>query len=96
MQGTRCVMPSSVADELIQAAGGDIAKFEQFLGLPPGSLGDNPVRVGIPDPSGLRMPSGNEIGTNDDWYPGGYTSGGTPEAVINLPAPGDYTVTPIN
>mgnify|MGYP002651150812 CR=1 FL=1 len=32
---------------------------------------------------GLRMPSGNELGANDQWVPGGFTSGGVPEATID-------------
>ena len=89
------VMPSSVADDLIVQAGGDVAKLEQSLGLPKGSLGNNPVRVDIPDPTGLRMPSGNEMGANNQWIPGGYTSGGIPEAVINSPTIEQYVINPI-
>lgn len=34
----------------------------------------------------ISMPSGNEAGANSEWIPGGYTSGGVPEAVVyNLP-----------
>jgi len=51
-------------------------------------LGTNPVRVDIAFPSGLRMPSGNNLGTNNFWEPGGYTSGGIKEAVIG-PTPSD-------
>lgn len=32
----------------------------------------------------LRVPSGNEGGANANWLPGGYTSGGVPEAVMDL------------
>jgi len=32
----------------------------------------------------LRIPSGNEGGANGQWIPGGYTSGGVPEAVLDL------------
>jgi hypothetical protein len=83
-------MPSSVADDLIAQAGGDIAKLEELLGLPVGSLGNNPVRVDISEPTGLRMPSGNEMGANREWVPGGYTSGGIPEAIIDQVPPGGY------
>lgn len=50
------------------------------------------MRVDISSPSGLRMPSGNEIGANLQWKPGGYTSGGIPEATINAPQLGEYTL----
>lgn len=41
------------------------------------------------------MPSGNERGANNYWLPGGYSSGGIPEAVIDQIQPGTYTVDPI-
>ena len=31
----------------------------------------------------IRIPSGNETGANKLWVPGGYTSGGVPEAITN-------------
>ncbi|MEG0314654.1 MAG: hypothetical protein RR646_05270 [Erysipelotrichaceae bacterium] len=31
----------------------------------------------------LRLPSGNEMGANIHWLPGGYTDGGTIEAIID-------------
>ena len=86
------VMPSSVADDLIAQAGGDVTKLEQLLGLPEGYLGSNPIRVDISTPTGLRMPSGNEFGANSQWIPGGYTSGGIPEAIIDQVPPTGYIV----
>jgi hypothetical protein len=32
----------------------------------------------------IRIPSGNESGSNGQWIPGGYTNGGVPEAVVDL------------
>ena len=90
------VMPKAVADELIEEAGGDVRKLENLLGLDPGALGDSPVRVDIDNPSGLRLPSGNESGANSNWIPGGFTSGGLPEAVIDRVQPGDYIYASIN
>ncbi|MGK8933014.1 RHS repeat-associated core domain-containing protein [Pluralibacter gergoviae] len=81
--GGHFVMPRHVADDLISRSGGSIPKLEHLLGLSPGDLGDAPVRIDIPNPSGLRMPSGNEPGANEFWLPGGKTSGGIPEAVID-------------
>ena len=66
-------MPKLVADNLISRTGGNIQKLEQFLSLEPGTLGSFPVRIDIPNPSGLRMPSGNELGANSQWRPGGFT-----------------------
>lgn len=77
------VMPKSVADDLIAKSNGDISKLEELLSLEKGSLGENPVRLDIAEPTGLRMPSGNEVGANDQWVPGGFTGGGIPEATID-------------
>ncbi len=63
--------------------------------LPSGDLGTQPIRIDVPNPTGLRMPSGNEWGTNAQWIPGGYTSGGVIEAVIDSPSPGQYMVSSI-
>jgi hypothetical protein len=41
------------------------------------------VRVDIPEPKGLRLSSGNELGANEYWVPGGRTSGGIREATID-------------
>ncbi|MDB5874632.1 MAG: LysM peptidoglycan-binding protein [Ramlibacter sp.] len=89
------VMPKTFADAAIAQAGGDVRRLEQLLGLQSGDLGAAPVRVDIPQPRGLRIPTGNEVGANRLWNPGGYTNGGLPEAVIEPIAPGAYTVTPI-
>ena len=89
------VMPSSIADDIIAQAGGNVSKLEQLLGLPQGSLGTNPVRIDIANPTGLRLPNGNELGTNSQWIPGGYTSGGLLEAIIDSPKIGQYIITPI-
>lgn len=86
------VMPSSVADDVIRQAGGSVSKLEELLGLKPGTLGTNPVRIDIENPKGLRIPSGNEAGVNEYWFPGGYTSGGAKEAVIDAAKLGEYTV----
>ena len=89
------VFPSSYADDMIVQAKGNIRVLEELLGFDPGDLGDNPVRIDISHPQGLRMPTGNERGANDFWLPGGYTSGGIPEAVIDQIQFGQYTVSPI-
>ncbi|GHU54039.1 hypothetical protein FACS1894132_07970 [Clostridia bacterium] len=93
--GDTFVIPKSVADDIIAECGDDIAKIEEKLGLNKGSLGDNPLRIDISEPSNIRMPSGNEDGANDFWIPGGYSSGGLPEAVIDRVPPGSYEVTEV-
>ena len=94
--GGQFVMPKSVADDLIAKANGDVDELERLLKLNPGDLGKTPVRIDIPSPTGLRMPSGNEIGAWDGlWKPGGYTGGGIPEATIDQVPLGGFTTTPI-
>lgn len=72
--GGTFAMPKSTADEIIKKANGDVSKLEDLLGLDRGYLGKAPVRVDIPKPKGVRIPSGNELGANDFWKPGGYAS----------------------
>ena len=50
------------------------------------SDGGGLVRIDVEDFSGLniRMPSGNETGANSLWLLGGKTSGGVPEAIIDI------------
>lgn len=93
--GGTFVMPKSIADDIIREADGNVSKLEELLSLEPGTLGDNPVRIDIAEPQGLKMPSGNELGANEQWIPGGSTGGGIPEATINSPAPGEYVSTPV-
>jgi len=75
--------------------------LEKALGLPAGTLENNPlVRVDIPNPrdANLRVPSGNEAGANDQWLPGGKLPTGNSEAVVDagsLPESG-YSTTPVH
>lgn len=93
-QGTY-VLRKSDLDRVVLESGGDPRIMEDMLGLIPGDLGDAPVRVDIPRPEGLRMPSGREPGANDRWLPGGYNSGGIREAVINPVLVGAFTYEPV-
>jgi hypothetical protein len=76
------VIPKDVADDIIKNSKGP-RDLEQKLGLPKGYLGDDPQVLEIKAPKSLKMASGNEPGANEFWEPGGMTSGGLPEAVIN-------------
>ena len=84
---TLFVMPKKYADKVIQDSNGNINYIEEKLGFPKGyfKYGGGLVRIDIEDFSGLdlRLPSGNETGANSLWIPGGETSGGVPEAVLN-------------
>lgn len=92
--GGTFVMPSDLADSMLANAS-SVSELEGLLSLKPGELGPNPVRIDIPNPVNLRMPSGNELGANTDWIPGGFTGGGIPEATIDPAVPGTFTVHPI-
>lgn len=84
-----------IIEKAIKASDGDPRKLEKLLALDEGSLGENPVIIKPKKVSFLEFPSGNEKGANAYWNPGGYTSGGIPEVVVNQFAPGEYTVKPI-
>ena len=84
-----------IIEKAIKASDGDPRKLEKLLSLDEGSLGENPVIIKPKKISFLKFPSGNEKGANAYWNPGGYTSGGIPEVVVNQFAPGEYTVKPI-
>jgi hypothetical protein len=79
------VMRKVDADRL--QAIGDNAAIRKALGIPESdALWHGPlVQVDIPDPMSRRprMPSGLEEGANKLFKPGGYTSGGTQEMVID-------------
>jgi YD repeat-containing protein len=93
--GGTFVLPKDVAEKILKDANGDISKVEKALNLKPGELGKSPVLIDIPHPTGLKMPSGRELGVNSQWVPGGFTANGIPEAVINRVLPGSYTVKPL-
>ena len=84
---TLFAMPTKYADKVIQNSNGNINYIEEKLGFPKGyfKYGGGLVRIDIEDLSDLdlRLPSGNETGANSLWIPGGETSGGVPEAILN-------------
>lgn len=64
-------------------ANGDISYIEKALGFSEGHFSEGAWRIDIDNISelNLRLPNGNEYGANSYWIPGGYTSGGIPEAI---------------
>ncbi len=72
---------------MLRKANGDVRIIEKELGIDPGAWqgkgGIYRIDVNNPENFNLRLPSGNEAGANSNWVPGGYTSGGKPEAVTN-------------
>jgi hypothetical protein len=80
------VLPRNELIQILDETGGNVREIERRLGMNPGDLGDNPV-FGVfrrEDVGEIRIPSGNEVGVNNNWIPGGRTSGGTTEAIIDL------------
>lgn len=82
---TSFIMSASEVDDMIAQTGGNPALMEQALGLTPGTLDGDLVRVDVPRPGdhGIRMPTGNESGANPQWLPGGLTPSNISEGVID-------------
>ena len=83
------IMPKSEFDALLKSTNGNLVELEKKLGFPSGYLkGDDTMIVMMEkkDLDGLAIPSGNEAGANEFWLPGGTTSGGVAEAIVDLPA----------
>lgn len=81
------VLPKSYFDDVIKKSNGDIKLLEEALGFEKGYLRSDDVMIVLikrQDVRFLNIPSGNEAGANPLWLPGGYTSGKTPEAVMDL------------
>lgn len=80
------VMPKNEFEKIWVETGRDIRKVEARLGVNPGEFGDNPAIASFKrsDLGEIKMPSGNEGGANINWIPGGKTSGGTSEAIVDL------------
>jgi hypothetical protein len=92
------IIPKSEMDNLLTKTGGDISKIEKELGIPEGLWeGQELSRIDISDLSNLnkRMPSGNEIGANELWMPGGKTPAGYSEVVVDQIPKGKYIENPI-
>jgi len=81
------VLPKSYFDKVVKESAGNLRIVETKLGLEAGYLGDvDTVAVFISrgNFSGFRIATGNEGGANLLWIPGGRTSGGIPEAILDL------------
>nr|WP_295922641.1 hypothetical protein [uncultured Dyadobacter sp.] len=95
---TQFVMTKAEMDAMLVKTNKDISKIEQELGIPADSWkGKEMVRISIPNPKELnvRVPSGNEMGANSLWLPGGQLPTGYSEAVVNKIPKGKYTETPL-
>lgn len=90
------VMSKVSMDDLITKSHGEISIIEQELGIPAGNWKFHKiVRIDIPKPRKLhiRIPSGNEVGANDLWIPGGKLPNGYSESVIDPIPLGKYKET---
>lgn len=76
------VIPTDICNKI-----NNIYEYEKILNFPYGHLINQKeiIRLDIKNISNLnlRIPSGNELGTNEYWIPGGYTIYGIPEAISN-------------
>ena len=78
---------SRYLDDVVKEAKGNMRVIEQKLGLEFGFLNDNDVMIVLikkEDFINPRFPTGNKIGVNNLWIPGGLTSGGIPELVMDF------------
>ncbi|URZ01290.1 hypothetical protein [Clostridium felsineum] len=83
--GTMFFAPKDYMDSILKDANGDISVIENRLGYPNGSLANGDfsiVNINNPQNYNMHIPSGNEHGANSEWIPGGYTSGGIPEVIL--------------
>jgi hypothetical protein len=82
------ISTGKAADEAVLQAGKDLGKYEELLGFSKGDFSNDGqvwrIDIVSPENFGLRMPSGFEAGANHWWHPGGFTSGGTIEAVTDV------------
>jgi hypothetical protein len=90
------VMNKKDMNDLLIKANGKLSYLETELGIPSGLWKNSRIiRIDIPKPRRLhiRIPSGNEAGTNDLWIPGGKLPNGYSESVIDQIPKGKYTET---
>ncbi|MHA4739763.1 hypothetical protein [Dyadobacter sp. MSC1_007] len=95
---TQFVMTKTEMDAMLVKTNKDISKIEKELGIPADSWKGKPmVIIQIPNPKELnvRVPSGNEMGANNLWLPGGELPTGYSEAVVNKIPKGKYIETPL-
>ena len=86
----------SAMDQLLYETGGDVTAINKRLGT---NWNGPLVRVDVNDPLlyDARLPSGLEAGADPEFFRwGGYTSGGSPEIIVDpLPA-GGFVGTPVS
>jgi hypothetical protein len=81
------VLPKKYLDDILSEAKGNLQVIEKKLGLESGYLNNDDLMIVFiekQDYRNIRIPSGNEGGTNPLWISGGIISGGIPEAVMDF------------
>ena len=90
---TEFVATKSEIDEILSLP---VEQQAEKLGIPVDQIQNGGlVRVDFKPSNKIEMPSGNEWGANDQWIPGGKTSGGVDEAIViteGMQLDVDYTV----
>ena len=83
-------------NQAIFLTGGDSAKLGNLFGVDTWS-GQNLIRIDVDNPTNLnlRQPPKNNSGANNNFVPGGKTSGGISEIVTDLIPPEKVWVTPL-
>lgn len=89
------VAASDTINDIIHTSNGNLEYIEKSLGFDAGYFDSHGGLVQIDvknlEDLNLRLPSGNEMGANTHWLPGGYTDGGTIEAIIDqIPNNNDF------
>ncbi|MEY8198702.1 MAG: DUF637 domain-containing protein [Colwellia sp.] len=84
-QDSMYIMPKDEFDSLIESSNGDSVAIEKALGLKTGQLSSGDYKIAFLNDAGTQVsiPTGNEPGANGNWLPGGFTSGGIPEATYS-------------
>jgi len=82
------VMPLNFVKDVVKKTGGDMGKIEEKMGIDKGYWNngkDKLLAIVIKNPGvhNLRVVKGTESGANINWRPGGVTSGGVPEAMVD-------------
>ncbi|MWP50413.1 MULTISPECIES: RHS repeat-associated core domain-containing protein [unclassified Gilliamella] len=81
------VAPTNQINDLLKKANGDISVIEKGLGIPSGGWQGKGglYKIDIPKPleHNLRLPTSDLSGANELFIPGGTTSGGIAEAVMD-------------
>eukprot|EP01083_Nonionella_stella_P105497 303441_1 len=91
---SQCKLETNPSDCILNGLGMTASEFDMFH-YDQGTGINRVILVYVPgdvvDDLDIRIPSGNEDGVDDNyWHPGGYTSGGLSEAIVDIIHKGQY------